>query len=379
MTGNLITLADARLACRRFVDEGSCSNDAIDVRLAEAEQRLWPKAEMRLSTKRVKIRVQNQCFPLPWEVEKILHVDIDGAPSHIFNNAYEFLQSGPGDLDYITAGSGYRNLVQEGEFPTQFDIPIVLTTPDVVLGVNTQCCDGTTGAGYQLVAFATQVDDCLDGVQLTVRGLGQKGDEVMTTVGGAWSPGERFGINRWADGIEGQVAGQWADLHLSASYFTQITQVYKPVTKGPVCLYAVDTVTNKMYFLVKMVPAATTPSYVRYRVTNMACPVPPVTGDTLTDVAQHDCACILAIVKVRYMRATRADDVMAVQNLSALKLGCIGINAENRGDFNASRAAESEALRLLLEEKQNAESASGLPQILDVEASLQVRNHGYLI
>lgn len=372
MTGNLLTLADVRTQVRRFVDDGSCDNTTIDARLAEAEQRLWAKAELRLSTWRCRIHVQNQCFPLPIEVEKILHVDIDSLPSRIFNNAYEFLSSGPGDLDYITSGSGYRNLVDQGEFPTQFDIPVILTLD----GTESSCCEGTYGTGYSLVAFSPEADDGL--LELTIRGVDYKNDEIYSDQSGERLPGVVMKINQWSGGIEGNIVGQWTNLNVTTQAFKQITRVYKPATKGPVCLYAVDTTTNKMWLLSKMTPETTVPSYRRYRITNMACPQP---GAASTDPLTKDCASILAIVKKRYMRPTRSTDVVAVQNVSAVRCMLIAMKWEQADDLTKSQAYEAQAVRLLHEEKLQLEQASGLPVVIDVERELSGGSvsRGYLI
>ena len=369
MTGNLFTLADARTFLRRFVNEGSCGTDEIDDRIAECERRLWRKPGLRLSTKRVRIRVQNQCFPLPIEAEKLVHVDVDGTPGHIFNQAYEFLTGGPGDLDYDSHSGSLRNVQDLGEFPTMFDIPVILTTTD-------DCASGTVNDGFRLYAFSPYVDDGLKYV--TVRGLRKTSDEIYSVQSGTDQPGEQILINQWRDGVEGEIQGHWEDMNRTTALFAQATRVYKPVTKGPVCVYAIDETNNRMYLLSKMTPETTVPSYRRYRLTHMASPQP---GATATEDPTHDSACVLAIVKLRHVRATRATDVLCVQNLEALKNMSLAVNAENKSDYNGAQAAESQAIRLLMEEYTDREEASGMPTVINVDAELTngYSNRGYLI
>lgn len=361
MTGNLITFADAFAELKRYVDEGTCSSATFAARLAEAEQRLWEKAELRLSTSRVRIRVRNQHFPLPIEVDKILHTDIDGAPTRIFNEPYEFLSSGMGDLDYYTTGNGTKYLQDVGEFPVQFDVPVILSIEDD----ETNCAAGTTDDGWTLVAFASDIEDCR--LTLTVRGLDRNSDEIFTSQSGVFSPGEVLGINQWKESVEGEIFGKWSNMHISTKLFKQVLRVYKPATKGPVTLYAVNTSSNQMYLLSKMTPETTVPSYRRYRIVGHGATQP---GATSTDEPVRDGSCVLAIVKKRYMRASRDTDIIAVQHIGALKNMFIGINKENAGDLNGGLGYEQNAVRILTENKQGREQANGVPTVVDVEHQL---------
>lgn len=358
MTGNLLTLAEARSALSRFVGAGgSCNTTVIDAYIAEAEERLWNQIECRLSLARCRIRVQNRCFPLPLEVEKILDVSIDGKPAHIFNNAYEMLSSGPGDLEINGEGTGYRDLEDMGEFPTQFDVPNILVSADT----DTSICDAVPGSGFKLAAFSIYSEDA-DGY-ITLQGLDTRNDAIMTTIDDVWTPGEKIHINRWYHGTEGEIYGKWVDLHLTTNNFRQLTRVMKSVTKGPVSLYAIDTTTNEMYLLSKMIPEATVPSYRRYRITNQAC----------TD----DCASILARVKLRYVKPTTATSVLAVQNIYALKNMIMALVAEESKDLAGALAFEQNAVRLLLNQKRERDECHGMPVIVDVDTDIAWRRPGY--
>ena len=370
MLGNLVTLADARVFLRRFVDDGTCSLDAIDARIRECEQRLWPKADWRLSTKRVRIHAQNLCFPLPIEVDHIIWADLDGSATDLRNQAYEFLSSGPGDSDYNTQGASHRNLQDQGEFCTMYDVPVVLNIPDDA----TSSSEGTVDKAYKLIAFSPYVEDGQK--YITARGLGLANDEIRTEISSEWSPGEKFLINQWHLGVEGTIQGPLTNLQSTTSLYRNVTQVYKEVTKGPVTLYAWDTSGNQIWMLSKMVPQCTLPSYRRYRITGQRAAQP---GAATTDPATKDAACVLALVKLRYIPPVRPDDVLQIQNLSALKVMCLSINSENKLNLQEAQGLELQAVRLLTEEKQGQEQAQGVPVIIDVEARLRAVNHGYLI
>lgn len=360
-TANLITLAEVRDVVKRWVDNGTCNTSRIDAVISEAEQRLWAKADWRLSRKRVRVRCQNQTFPLPLEVEKILKVDLDGSPAHVFDPAYEFMDSGPGDLDLRSLNSGYKDLVDLGEFPTQFEIPIVLTQED-----DEDCTEGTVNDGFKLFAFSPYVEDCEKYV--TIRGLSKTSDEIFSDQSGSFLPGEKIPINRWTAGVEGQMTGVLADYQSTTNLFSQVTRVYKEATKGPVSLFAFDSDTNYIYLLSKMIPSATVPSYRRYRITNR-----------LVDEYGHDVTHILAWVKLRHMPAVNATDIVAIQNMAALKNMVIAIKFENENNLAQAQAYEVNAFRLLADQKLDEDSVGGTMSILDYDSQLVGRrlNRGY--
>lgn len=362
MTGNLNTLAEGRAAVKAHVDGGgSCNNVLIDARIAEAEERLWPKLDQRNAVRRMRIRVSNRTFPLPLEVEAILKVDIDGAPAQIFGPSFEYLASGIGDRDYYESASCMKNLLDMGEFPVMFDIPIkaVNATADETL------CEAVVDPGFNLIAFSNYVDDAEKFV--TVRGHDRKGDEIHTTIDSVWSPGETIQINRWHKGVEGSIQGAWSQLHTSSNLFTSVSAVSKMVTTGPVTLYAVNTTTHELFLLSKMIPEATVPSYRRYRILNQAC----------TD----DCAFILALVKVRFRKATRADDVLSIQNLSALRLMVQALGLETAGDIPGAHQIETKAYAILLDESANRNAGTGPRVVLDYDFRFSpgACNRGYNI
>lgn len=334
MSLNLITLQDAR-SLKRYVDNGSCDQTRIDQRIDEALRRLWPKMDPQRKVHRMRIRTQMGCFTLPFFAETLLAYDIDGAPTPIMPRAYEFLSSGVGDLNYRVSGSRVmQSVVDAGEFPTMFDVPIVEDA------VTKRVVDK-----YQLIAFSKSVVDF--GKTITIRGL----DKLLNDIG-AGQNGVTLKINRWTDGIEGQVAGALTEQEHTSEYFRQVTQVYKPITDDYVTLYAFDPVTSAMHLLAKMHPRETTPHYRRYKIAGKE---------------YCDANCILAMVRLRYISPVTADDILPVQNLDALKFMLMALKEEDAKNLQVSLTLESKATDLLREQHRDQQVSHGMPVILDVE------------
>jgi hypothetical protein len=353
---SLITLADARTFLKPFVDNGSCSTPLIDSRIAEIEERLWPKADWRMSHRRLRVLARNRVISLPHNVLKVCAVNIDGTPAAMMTDAYEFSSSGPGDLDYADAAT--NNLVDQGEFPTQFDIPVYRET------------DTAWSTGLNLIAFSKEKDDMIQ--TLTVRGFGPLNDEVRTLQEGALAPGEVIPINRWPHGIEGSVINLSA-MPRSTSTYMSVSRVYKPATKGAIVLYAHNPTTGELFLLSKMEPDILIPSYRRYRITGMAVP------ETLSDgTVNRDCASLLLLVKLGWERAVRATDILYIQSLTALKLMAMAITHENAGNTGKSKEFQADAILALLDQKRDQEQGVTVPVIWDVDVNVSLRsiNHG---
>ncbi len=353
----LITLQDARTFLRPYVDNGTCNPDILDARIAEAEQRLSVKADWRMAVRRVRVLIRNQHFVLPPNVTRIMAATVDSMPAHVFSPLYEFMAVGPGDLDTLPASALGRNVVDAGEFPTQFDVPIL-------------CVDGESTdwrrpflSGFYLMAFAMHADDTA--TPLTVRGFDEHNDEIRT----GDAPGCTVPIIRWGGGVEGRILGMPAALPKSASAYRQVSQVYKAATRGPVYLYAYDASTTAMYLLSKMGPEETVPAYRRYRATGVAAPRCELQTTGEVRIIQ-DCASALLLVKVGWTRATRATDVLYIQNLPALKLMVMAIANENAGAAEKAEFQEMKAFKLLLDEKADKEGTTTAPLIVDMEPLL---------
>lgn len=338
--GKIFTLAEARAQLGKFVDNGTCSTSVIDSRINEAVQRLIIKKEVQDSPRLnylVRLKVLSSEFALPRGVEKIMAVNVNGTPGHVFNKMYQFLSSGPGDLDNYAGYMDHcaRHIMDLGEFPYQFPVPV-----------------SSAGAYYNLVAFSTS----LETTKLKIWGYDSKANEVV----------EELQINPFTGGVKGSISGSFGSdgsNTLSTNKFKDITRIAKSQTKGAVTLYAVDPATNEMWFIAEYHAKETIPMFRRYRVTNKD-RRSGVANDERTDT------CILAMVKLGHVELSEDDDLVPIDNISALKLMLIAIKFENDGDLNKSVAFEANAVRVLEDVNDHHKMAQGTPIIIDFEKKL---------
>ncbi|NLF99003.1 MAG: hypothetical protein GX565_02525 [Lentisphaerae bacterium] len=349
-TKALLTLADGRSFLAPFIDGGSCDNTVIDARIREAGERLYPKADWKLSIRRLRVQVRNEHFCLPMGVERVMTAALEGVPAPLMGPAYEFMSTGPGDLEINGATTAACIPIDIGEFPTQFDIPNYAKY-DSTAG-QTQA-DAAAEDNLYLLAFSPEADDTA--LELTIRGYGQRAHSLGAT-------GIKLAINRWALGVEGQIENL-ADVPRSAVTVRTIERIYKPATKGHVTLYALNPSTGEMWFLAKMEPDTTIPSYRRYRFSNMSM---PVVNDDHTVTRGYTWASLL--VKMEHVAALYADDILPIQHLSALKLMCMALTEENRGNLQVSNSYETLAFRAMLEKKADEEGLPTSPTIVDMGA-----------
>lgn len=301
----LYTVADARPVIAPFVEAGSCPTaTTVLTRLNECTERLMNKATWWNLIRRIRFYTTNNTVTLPREADKILKVDMAEAPARVFNQAYEFIDGGPGELrpsdgiqqDLLDLGDGW---------PIFFDIP--------------------EDDPQYLVAFSTDLAD--EGLSLTLWGKDQYSAEIAPA-------GVTLPITRWQNGVEGSVDATNLT-RITTQQFKEITDVAKPVSVGHVSLYTYDPTDHRMYFLCKYHPDETRPSYRRYRIT-------APNWENHTNV--------LCLIKLRFVPMIRDTDTLLIQNLSALKLMAMAIREENDRQWQSAEITEQKAVRLLNEQ-----------------------------
>lgn len=328
------TLAQARSQMGPFVDNGTCDTTRIDARINEALERLLDQQDWECLKRAVRITSCNNTFALPYNAEKILWCDIDGSPANVYGQAYQYLSSGPGDSMYASTAGRFKDLADLGDhWPVMYDIPKVLELGDLsTLEVS----------GLRVCAFSTSASDVTKSLKL--QGLGPAGEAVLG--------GETIPIQRWAEGVEGQLYGTWdKSLKLSANLFAEILGVSKTATSGYVCLYAVNPATSHMFLLAKYHPSQLLPQFRRYRITN-----------TLTGYASS----VLALVRLRHIPLSDPDDILPVDSLQALKLAIMSISAENAKDFATAGATLNAALASMSKREEAKTMTRGTPVVLDI-------------
>lgn len=324
----LFTLAQARSQLSRFVETGTCDTTVIDARINEALSRIMDMDTWESQRKLMRLHVKDFGFCLPNNVETILWADVDGTPARIFGKPYQFLSSGPGDLDYSCSTSLFNDLVDQGDsWPTMYDIPAFYEEDN----------EDVEYDGLPLYAFSTSTADT--GKIVTVRGTNAAGEEIV----------QEIAIQRWLLGEEGRMSGHFTGtMEPSTTIFKTIDRVTKAATVGHVSLYAIDTTNSYYYFLAKYKPAETIAQFRRYKVTN---------------TAEDTCHCILALVRMRFATLTEPEDILPIDSMQALKFMVMAIREENMGNLDMAAGLEIKA-RMVMEARQHANTMSSGTQIV---------------
>lgn len=323
----LTTLKQARIELAPFIDNGTCDVELQRQRINEALEALTDTADFECMKAIMRLRVfPGKIFSLPFEVEKLIMASVDGKPVSVNGPAYQFISSGPGDLDFRNTNTIFKDLVDLGEHPTAASIPQKLDSLD---GSVIDTC----GVGMRVIAFSTDPAD--EGSEMQIEGT--TGDGLDAQVGASLlAQGEMIRINAW-DGPEGFmtrniVSGQdginvnsWLGdyaHHSSKNYFKDITEIVKPETHGYVSLFAVwNSASNNfpiMAFLGKYHPRQTIPRFRWYGITseNGCCP-----------------SAVLGLVKLKCVPLVDDTDVLPIDSPRALKLMVQSISYENAGDI----------------------------------------------
>lgn len=333
----LYTLADARAAVARFVESGTCNTTVIDARINEALSRIMDMEDWKSQRKLMRIYVKSYGFCLPNSVEKIMWADVDGTPTRVFDQPYQFLSSGPGDLDYNCVTSWYKRIIDQGDgWSTMYDIPECYEEGNECVPYE----------GLPIYAFSTATADTNKSV--SVRGTNAVGEEIRQDIP----------IQRWLLGVEGRMSGHFTGTMLpSDTAFKSVERVTKAATSGHVSLYAIDVTNQYFYFLAKYAPGVTLPEFRRYKLTN---------ANTET------CTNLLALVRLRYTPLTDADDIIPIDSMQALKLMVMALREENAGNLQGAANFEAKA-RMALESRQQANTMSaGTQIILDFDYSMSL-------
>lgn len=352
----IYTLSDARKKVAPFVEAGTNNTTLLDARINDALERLLDNEEWECLKRNVRLLVVGNTFALPFNAEKILWCDVDGTPARVLGKSFQFLSSGPGDLDYRSSGYGLRDLIDLGDhWPTQYEIPRHFLNSDNTVW--------STGEMY-LVAFATAAADV--GKTLDVFGDGVNGLPR--------SNGETLSIQS-----RGAIAeGVWdASFSKSVNLYSIVNRVVKPQTAGYVHLYAYEPVSGTMFLLAQYHPSQTQPQFRRYRVTNslvadggaQSATANANTGihvDILPVIASGSRSVILASVRLRHIPLSDPSDLLPLDSLQALVLAVRAINAENAKDFALSDTLMGKSMEILSRREEAGTMTKGTPVILDV-------------
>lgn len=306
----MTTFGDIKDFIARFADGGVCpDSDRCKDAVSEAIERLLGKPALaeKLAIRSMRITAWGNTVTMPRIVNRVLKVRYDNRPAYAWTKWYEFMANGPGFTGEDSLG--IQDLVDRGEVPTQYDIP-------------------SHQSGYHLLVLTDNKED--EGTELRIRGLDETEREVRTD-----GMGELVPI---AGGYDDESVGIY-----TTALFSSIINVTKPRTNGYVYLSTWNPETGERFHLATYHPDETAPSYRRYA----------FKGWNFNDEAEPCSHDVYALVKVRAMPITRDEDILLVDNRSALKAMVQAIRYYDAGDAKSGAAYEGIAERILADDTED--------------------------
>lgn len=294
------SVADAIFPIAEVVGNGVAPTDArILPRINEATHRLMSPGLSVGMVADVRICCLNQCFTLPRFLESAIdfylpdsRLDVSGGWYSVEN------QSTYVDPDSINDIA----LVDLGEVPTIFDV-----------------CNNNYVKVFSLV---TETD-----LSIRIFGQDQNNNELYSIQNGVYQRGILLPL---------VTAGS-----LSTVQFSTISGVQKPVTQGPILLYAVDATSGNEVLIAKYEPSETNPSYRRYFCNDI-----PINTDSSPVI-------IKVTGKKRFIPVSQPTDLLIIPNIAALRLEVLAIERELASDFQGAELFHKQASDVLKGEAKN--------------------------
>lgn len=326
-----------------YIGDGTCDPIAQAKGLNTAIQRLMQSNQWKSLNTIMRMVVDGTVFPLPYNVETLLSANVDGHPTQIFGTEYQFINGGPGDLDrqhsggsmsLLETGSRTESLADLGtDHATMFDIPLDY-------------------GGYVIAAFCTSAADA--GQVIRLRGMDASNQEVH----------EDLPMIRWDGGIEGEYSGgNWTSC-TSVNPYSFLSRVILPETPlaGYFSLYAVNKITDAMYYLGKYHPSARIPTFRRYRFARpLHSEARSLTSPGLYDHRRY--ATVLAQVKLKFVPYVDDNDVVPIDSELAIENMLRAINV-GRTNPQAGAQFAKVAIDLLAEAQASRENYNGFPILI---------------
>lgn len=305
----MISLGEAKTRLARFA-----ASDDLEARINAAVEILINSANSTTSKARVAFNVTNGKLTLPREYSAVLGLCIDDAAGYFIRNKwYEVLPAGEGVLDNVTdpldCGDGWV--------------------------CHTDIAD-VSESGGQLEVRSSMSETA--GTKITLMGLDQNGDEIRTDADsdGDLTLGEKVEIKS-------------SSYAASASTFTALTGVVKPVTNGTVSIYLL--VSGNYTLLATYAPDETSIGYRRYR-------IPALTDSDGTDEART----VVALCQRRPVYLTDDNAILpGVTSWEGLRLMMQSLQLEENSDYERAEALRQKAIRAVSQEFNRQNPTAQMP------------------
>lgn len=281
------TLADAKASRIPIIANLSPSDSRFADLINEAQQRLIQTGEIFWgSHQRVQFCVTSGCLVLPRQVASVETVAVCDQPIPIRNRWFEWLDSGIGIRSDSTCSTnencgagrcGGLGLLDRGE---------VCTFADII------------PSDKKVKVYADVAED--SDAYITIQGYDDNNQWVRTLDGSDWIDGEKVLISTTPQ--------------TSATFFSAITGVQKPITNGPVRLYEYDTVNLTQRAIAVYEPDETNPSYRKMFISGLS-------SNGCCDCTGDDSGTnqVTVMAKLEFIPVRNDSDWLLIGNLPALK------------------------------------------------------------
>jgi hypothetical protein len=304
---NKLRLIDAKPELVRIAGvTGMAFTDArFLTRLNRAIEELMNEGDWPGVVDRYHFKVYGGIIVLPGDLNRIAGVAADGTPREMMAPWYEFVASGPGPQE---SAGWLDHVIDRGETCVLQPIP------------------GATATFLEVVGEVDERSDPEDDAtrpKLIIRGWGEDGAWIRSTIGGARGDGLEVAINGDTE----------PKLTLSSVKFTGIASVIKPRTQGYVHLYC--TIDDVRYHLATYAPNETLPSYRKYFVPNLD----PKTTHT-----------VLVRARKRFVLVRDDNDFLLVTHMGALESMIMALQKREEEDYVGYASLKAIAVDLLKKE-----------------------------
>jgi hypothetical protein len=329
---------------------GSTGMNTSDVRLLAyvnaAIEELMNEGDWPTIIDRLKFKISTPKITLPSDYDRMLYCTVNDVPQQMQSPWFEFVGYG---LDLLSAIGAVAPNPLLPRYEGVLDKDAVATFEDVPI---------TGGPFYPRVLGV--VDERVAGVRpvINIQGYDASGKWIR-------SPD---GTGGYKDGVDVAINGDADPFYITSSQsISYVTAITKPVTKGYVLLYAVNSDASVQQYLGQYAPNDTTPFYRRYSIPN------------LCNNAAPNPVCVLARLRRRFVPITTDADFLLISNLPALKAMMQAVYYMEAKDPDNYAKYKLTAIDLLRKEAKAYIGLQRQKPFMTVSESQGVRTDGILI
>lgn len=274
---------------------GVCANSDEFTRLInEATRRLMRRGDWPETVLPIYVCIKRGCVVFPRYVLQVRKLNYCKCPVQVRNNWYQF-----GDYRTYRGNCGWNaSVLGQTQTPTFQDVQ---------------------GESRLIRVYPRCQNDL--GKEIKLFGLDNYGQPLTEKVDGTW-----------VQGITLTLALPFVS---TAVYVRSIDRVLKDETECPVNMYAYNAETDSLEDLAQYDGSETNPSYSKYQI------------KICTGKPCDESFPIVAMVKLRFIPAKNADDLVLIENIDALKDMVQSIRLREQGDGDGANEFELSAIREL--------------------------------